>query len=91
MAPRHPPHSAPRRPRPPTPAPAPQAFTCDVYQIPGVGETVNMSHIRAHYFTSHETINRFAIVPEAPAAVDFSAPHGRGGMPSRTPGLPDGY
>merc|ERR1712137_578904 len=39
-----------------------------IYQMPGVASTVNMDHIRNHYFRSHESINPFAIVPLSPAA-----------------------
>jgi putative glutathione S-transferase len=48
----------------------------DLYQVPGVAETVNMAHIKTHYFASHPTINPSGIVPKGPA-LDFSAPHGR--------------
>ncbi len=49
----------------------------DLYQVPGVGETVNMQHIKAHYYQSHRTINPTGIVPVGPA-MDLSLPHGRG-------------
>jgi glutathionyl-hydroquinone reductase len=29
----------------------------DLYQVPGVAETVNMDHIKRHYYGSHATIN----------------------------------
>ncbi len=48
----------------------------DIYQIPGVAETVHMDHIRQHYFRSHPTINPYGIVPIGPV-LDFSAPHDR--------------
>src|SRR5690606_9898603 len=48
----------------------------DLYQMPGVAETVNMHHIKAHYYGSHETINPTRIVPKGPE-LDFSAPHNR--------------
>jgi len=51
-------------------------FTKEVYQMPGVAESVNMEHIKMHYFTSHEKLNPFAIIPRGPC-VDFSAPHDR--------------
>jgi putative glutathione S-transferase len=53
------------------------AYARDIYQIPGVAETVNMEHITRHYFESHRHINPFGIVPEGPV-LDFEAPHGRG-------------
>jgi putative glutathione S-transferase len=52
-------------------------FTRDIYQIPGVAETVNMEHIKRHYFESHRHINPYGIVPEGPE-LDFTTPHGRG-------------
>jgi putative glutathione S-transferase len=52
------------------------AFTREIYQLPGVAETVNVEHIKRHYYESHDTINPTGIVPVGPAP-DFSAPHGR--------------
>jgi putative glutathione S-transferase len=48
----------------------------DLYQAPGIAETVNMHHIKAHYYESHKTINPSGIVPLGPA-MDLDAPHGR--------------
>lgn len=48
----------------------------DIYQMPGVAETVHMDHIRNHYFRSHPTINPHGIISIGPV-LDFSAPHGR--------------
>ncbi len=48
----------------------------DLYQVPGIAETVNMEHIKAHYYTSHANINPTGIVPVGPH-VDFNTPHGR--------------
>lgn len=52
-------------------------YTREIYQMPGVAETVKMDHIKRHYFESHRHINPAGIVPVGPA-LDFSAPHGRG-------------
>jgi len=49
----------------------------DLYQHPGVKETVSMEHIKEHYFYSHESINPTRIVPKGPE-LDFDAPHDRG-------------
>jgi putative glutathione S-transferase len=49
----------------------------DLYQTPGFGETVNLDHIKRHYYGSHRQINPTAIVPLGPA-LDFSTPHDRG-------------
>jgi putative glutathione S-transferase len=48
----------------------------DLYQTPGVAETVNMHHIKSHYYGSHATINPTRIVPKGPD-LDYSAPHDR--------------
>ncbi len=52
-------------------------YTREIYQMPGVAETVNMEHIKRHYFESHRHINPFGIVPDGPE-LDFEQPHGRG-------------
>jgi glutathionyl-hydroquinone reductase len=49
----------------------------ELYQVPGIAETVNMHHIKSHYYGSHETINPTRIVPVGPA-IDYAAPHNRG-------------
>lgn len=51
-------------------------FTRELYQIPGVAETVNLTHIKRHYYGSHKTINPTGIVPKGPA-IDYAGPHGR--------------
>lgn len=51
-------------------------FTRELYQVPGVRDTVFMDHIKGHYYGSHETINPTRVVPLGPA-IDFDAPHGR--------------
>ncbi len=52
------------------------AYTRELYQWPGVAETVNFDHIVRHYHYSHETINPHRIVPLGPD-LDLMAPHGR--------------
>ena len=52
------------------------AYTRELYQVPGVAETVNMDHIKYHYFASHRSINPTGIVPQGPD-IDFMQPHGR--------------
>ena len=52
------------------------AYTRKLYQWPGVAETVDMFHIKEHYYGSHETINPSRVVPLGPV-IDFDAPHGR--------------
>lgn len=53
------------------------AYTRELYQVPGVSETVNLDHIVRHYHYSHDTINPNRIIPINPV-LDFDAPHGRG-------------
>ncbi len=52
------------------------AYTRELYQVPGVAETVNLTHIKQHYYGSHAAINPTGIVPAGPE-IDFTAPHGR--------------
>ncbi len=52
-------------------------YTRDIFQLEGVAETVNMEHIKSHYFASHRQINPHGIIPDGPA-LDFESPHGRG-------------
>ena len=56
--------------------PAISAYVRELYQQPGVAETVNFHHIKTHYYASHRTINPTGIVPVGPEQ-DFMAPHGR--------------
>lgn len=46
-------------------------YTKELYHVPGVAETVNMAHIKGHYFRSHDTINPTGIVPAGPV-FDYS-------------------
>ena len=52
------------------------AYTRELYQVPGVSQTVNMDHIKYHYFASHRSINPTGVVPKGPH-IDFMAPHER--------------
>jgi putative glutathione S-transferase len=52
-------------------------YVRDLYQVPGIADTVNMDHIKRHYFTSMTAINPTRIVPLGPV-LDFSAAHNRG-------------
>jgi glutathionyl-hydroquinone reductase len=49
----------------------------DLYQVPGIAETVNFDHIKRHYYGSHRHVNPTGIVPIGPV-LDFTAPHDRG-------------
>jgi putative glutathione S-transferase len=59
----------------------------DLFQMPGVKETVNFEHIKQHYYYSHSRINPTRIVPLGPLLI-LDAPHDRDrfrgeGMPTR--------
>lgn len=51
-------------------------FCRDLYQLPGVADTVNLTHIKQHYYMSHPSINPNGIVPLGPQ-IDFNSPHDR--------------
>jgi putative glutathione S-transferase len=57
--------------------PALWGYTRELYQQPGIAETVRMGEIKAHYYGTHPSINPTGIVPIGPE-LDFSAPHDRG-------------
>lgn len=58
------------------------AYLRDLYQQAGVAETVNMVHIKSHYYASHTTINPSGIVPMGPK-IDLAEPHGRNSISER--------
>jgi glutathionyl-hydroquinone reductase len=50
----------------------------DIYQVPGMAQSVNMYHIKTHYFTSHPVLNAYAVVPKGPDVIaELSQPHDR--------------
>ena len=49
----------------------------DLYQQPGIAGTVNMEHIKRHYYESHTSINPSRVVPNGPD-IDYKTPHNRG-------------
>jgi len=51
-------------------------YVRDLYQQPGVADTLNLEHIKRHYYGSHRTINPTGIVPLGPR-IDFGRAHGR--------------
>lgn len=52
------------------------AYTRDLYQHPGISETVHMNHIKNHYYGSHRDINPTGIVPLGPQ-LELDEPHQR--------------
>ena len=53
-----------------------QGYLMDLYQQPGIAETVNLDHIKRHYYMTHTAINPTRIVPIGPL-LDLTKPHGR--------------
>jgi putative glutathione S-transferase len=53
-----------------------QGYLMDLYQQPGIAETVNFDHIKRHYYMTHTEINPTRIVPIGPA-LNLTKPHGR--------------
>jgi glutathionyl-hydroquinone reductase len=51
-------------------------YTRDLYQMPGVAETVSIEQIKRHYYGSQRNVNPTGIVPIGPI-IDFNAPHDR--------------
>ena len=56
-----------------------QGYLQDLYQQPGIAETVNFDHIKRHYYITHDDINPTRIVPIGPA-LDLTLPHQRGAL-----------
>jgi putative glutathione S-transferase len=52
------------------------AYTRELYQVPGIKQTVFFEHIKGHYYESHLMINPTGIVPKGPV-LDLDMPHGR--------------
>lgn len=60
------------------------AYTRDLFQTPGFGDTVDFDHIKRHYYQVHADINPTRIVPLGPDLSGWLAPHHReqlGGRP----------
>jgi len=53
-----------------------QAYLMDLYQHPGIADTVNFDHIKRHYYITHGQINPTRIVPIGPL-LDLTQLHGR--------------
>ncbi|MEW6159230.1 MAG: glutathione S-transferase family protein [Verrucomicrobiota bacterium] len=52
------------------------SYLLDLYQQEGVAETVNLDHIKRHYYLTHEEINPTRLVPIGPE-MNLMRPHGR--------------
>ncbi|MDC0598847.1 glutathione S-transferase family protein [Gammaproteobacteria bacterium] len=51
-------------------------YTRDIYQLPGIADTVDIEHNKAHYYGSHDSVNPTLIIPVGPQ-LDFTLPHDR--------------
>ncbi len=56
--------------------PALWGYLRDLLSVPGIRDTVNMDHIKRHYYMTHPQINPMRIVPVGPT-LDYDQPHGR--------------
>jgi glutathionyl-hydroquinone reductase len=54
------------------------AYARELFQRPGIADTVAMDEIKRHYYTTHDELNPKRIIPSGPLDVDWWAPHGRG-------------
>jgi glutathionyl-hydroquinone reductase len=51
-------------------------YTRDIYQLPGIADTVDIEYNKAHYYGSHDTVNPTLIIPIGPE-MDFNEAHDR--------------
>ena len=64
--------------------PALWAYSRDLFQTPGFGDTVDFAQIKEHYYVVHKDINPTQVVPKGPDLAGWLTPHGRedlGGRP----------
>ncbi len=54
-------------------------YLLELYQVPGIAETVNFDHIKQHYYYSHVELNPTRIVPKGPEQ-NLNQPHNRGDL-----------
>ena len=60
------------------------AYTRDLFQTPGFGDTIDFPQIKEHYYVVHKNVNPSGIVPLGPDVAGWLTPHGReelGGRP----------
>jgi putative glutathione S-transferase len=53
-------------------------YARELYQWPGVAETVRFDEIKRHYYTTHDSLNPTRLVPVGPLGMGWEEPHGRG-------------
>ncbi|HUR72937.1 MAG TPA: glutathione S-transferase C-terminal domain-containing protein [Sporichthya sp.] len=59
------------------------AYTRDLFQTPGFGDTIDFDHIKRHYYRVHSDINPTGIVPAGPDLSGWLTPHGRANLGGR--------
>ena len=59
--------------------PALSGYMRELYQMPGIADTVRIDEIKRHYYASHRNLNPTGIVPVGPE-LDFDAPHDRAAL-----------
>jgi putative glutathione S-transferase len=57
--------------------PALWGYARDLYQTPGIGETLDFEQIKQHYYIVHTDLNPTQIVPAGPDLSGWEEPHGR--------------
>lgn len=60
------------------------AYTRDLFQTPGFGDTIDFAQIKEHYYVVHKNVNPTGIIPLGPDLGGWLTPHGRdelGGRP----------
>ncbi|MET9001511.1 glutathione S-transferase C-terminal domain-containing protein [Amycolatopsis sp. NPDC004169] len=60
------------------------AYTRDLFQTPGFGDTIDFPQIKEHYYVVHKNVNPTGIIPLGPDTGGWLTPHGReelGGRP----------
>lgn len=63
-------------------------YAREIFQLPGVALSVNMQHIKTHYYSSHPTLEHFAMVPAGPRFLhELYKAHDRERFPRRRVGL----
>lgn len=61
------------------------AYARELFQVPGIADTVDFDEIKTHYYTTHADLNPRRIVARGPIDADWTLPHDRGTSPSREP------
>ncbi len=63
--------------------PALWGYARDLFGTPGFGDTIDFTHIKAHYYLVHTDINPTGVVPKGPDLSGWLSPHGRESLPGR--------